>query len=54
MHIVVKADVIAFDYMADVIAIYLYHIIVYRADVMPNIIFSITKADDIALGDYVG
>ena len=32
VHIVVKADVTAFDYMADVIAIFLYHIIAYRAE----------------------
>ena len=40
--------------MADVIAIFLYHIIAYRADIKPNINICITKADGIALGDYVG
>ena len=43
VYIVVKADVTAFDYMADVIAIFLYHIIAYRADVKPNINLCITK-----------
>ena len=51
---VVKADIIAFDYMADVIGhIFICHIVAYRADVRP-IYYYITQADGIALDVCVG